>query len=93
MPAKGGSAKKDKDRDPPFSAAGPDWTRAVFDLARLSGKGVGGSGGSVPRIAISHGTMRRLRLAVGEEVLLLPRTVPAASSAPARPRLMVGQKR
>lgn len=47
-------------------------SRALFEYQRLSGKGVGGASGRLPRVAVSHGTMRRLRLAVGEEVLLLP---------------------
>ena len=77
MPAKspGGKDKdkdKDKDRAPPFAAAPPGWTRAAFDVRPLAGKGVGGAGGRVPRVAVSHGAMRRLRLAVGEEVLLAP---------------------
>lgn len=71
-PAKASPAKKDKAKVPPFSTAPEDWSRAVFEPVRLSGQGVGGAGGRVPRVAISHGTMRRLRLAVGEEVLLLP---------------------
>ena len=72
MPPSKGSAKKAKDKAAPFSGAPPCWTKAVFTAMRLSGKGVGGAGGPLPRVALSHGTMRRLRLAVGEEVVLLP---------------------
>lgn len=66
------SGSKGKDSAPPFATAPAGWTRANFEARPLSGKGVGGMGGRVPRVAVSHGAMRRLRLAVGEEVLLAP---------------------
>jgi len=83
MPPSGG---KGKDNAPPFSTAPAGWTRATFEARPLSGKGVGGVGGRVPRVAVSHGAMRRLRLAVGEEVLLAP-----ADRAPAATMLGAGE--
>ena len=72
MPKKESPAKKVT----PFTGVPDGWIRAVFDVGKLMGRAAAGD--AMPRVGLAHATMRRLRIAVGEPLLVL-------SAAPARP--------
>lgn len=72
MPKKESPAKKVT----PFTGAPDGWVRAVFDVGKLMGRAAVGD--AMPRVGLAHATMRRLRIAVGEPLLVL-------SAASARP--------
>jgi hypothetical protein len=65
MPKKESPSKKAA----PFTGAPEGWIRAVFEVGKLSGRAAAGD--AMPRVGLAHATMRRLRIAVGEPLLLI----------------------